>query len=940
MRESLFRPCEHIQMEASDLKLVGLLGANLRYLDEQYELQQKSPSAVEPSFAALLDSGDAAFSAEGPTQVGGTVVSPGDQGETLPYRVQNLVAAYRRYGHLAAQMDPLGLAVPEGSPALSPAAHGISDADLAKPVRGVAVAGLPAGSTVGSIINHLRAVYCQSIGAEVTHVDDPVRRQFFLDRLEGRVNRFSASRDEQIHILKRLVDAEVLEQFLHTKYVGAKRFSLEGGQTLIPLLDYLFQLAGERGVSQIVIGMAHRGRLNVLANLLGKSPRQLFAEFEDIQAETVMGSGDVKYHMGYSTDVVNRNGKNQHLSLAFNPSHLEAVNPVVIGRVRAKQQRVSDERRQTALGVLVHGDAAFAGQGLVTETLSMSGLPAYHTGGTFHVIVNNQIGFTTDPSDSRFTRYCTDIAKLLQTPILHVNGHDPEAVIHAVELLLEYQREYGCDVILDMVCYRRYGHNESDEPGFTQPLMYQRIEKLSSVRSLYAQSLADRSVLPIADADAMVQRKQAELELELAAAKSAVQRPIVNAGDGVWRPYRGGPDSSVEDTDTRVPMQTLALLAERLSTVPKDFSPHPKIERLLSQRAAMGRGEHGLDWGMGEQLAFGSLILEGVMVRLTGQDSRRGTFSQRHAVLTSYKTGERYTPLCNLTSDPTKQGVFQVYDSLLSEAAVLGFEYGFSLDYPDALVLWEAQFGDFVNGAQVIIDQFISSAEDKWRRLSGLTMLLPHGYEGQGPEHSSARFERFLQLCAEDNLQVVYPTSPAQYFHLLRRQVKRPWRKPLVVMSPKSLLRHPAATSTLAELAEGQFQCVIGDSSVDSSMVTRVMLCTGKVYYELVEERKRRGDTQTALCRIEQLYPFRASELTQVLSKFAGARELIWVQEEPANMGAQSFVAPRLTAILPAGVKLRFASRVESASPATGSYKAHVLEHKKLMEEAFAAPSP
>ena len=542
MRES--RPCEHIQMEASDLKLVGLLGANLRYLDEQYELQQKSPSAVEPSFAALLDSGDAAFSDEGTAQVGGTGTSLGDQGETLPYRVQNLVAAYRRYGHLAAQMDPLGLAVPEGSPALDPATHGISDADLAKPVRGVAVAGLPAGSTVGAILSHLRAVYCQSIGAEVTHVDDPVRRKFMLDRLEGRANRFAQSRDEQIHILKRLGDAEVLEQFLHTKYVGAKRFSLEGGQTLIPLLDYMFQLSGARGVSQIVIGMAHRGRLNVLANLLGKSPRQLFAEFEDIQAETVMGSGDVKYHMGYSTDVVNRNGQSQHLSLAFNPSHLEAVNPVVVGRVRAKQQRISDDKRCSVLGVLVHGDAAFAGQGLVTETLSLSGLPAYCTGGTFHVIVNNQIGFTTDPSDSRFTRYCTDIAKLLQTPILHVNGHDPEAVIHAVELLLEYQHEFGCDVILDMVCYRRYGHNESDEPGFTQPLMYQRIEKLSSVRSLYAQSLANRSVLPIAEADAMVQRKQAELELELAAAKSAVQRPVVNAGDGVWRPYRGRPSAS------------------------------------------------------------------------------------------------------------------------------------------------------------------------------------------------------------------------------------------------------------------------------------------------------------------------------------------------------------------------------------------------------------
>lgn len=926
-------------MQASDLQLVGLLGANLRYLDEQYELSQKSPAAVEPSFAALLQSGEVATDESASTTPTGSTATA-TPGETLPYRVLSLIAAYRRYGHLAARLDPLDLTEPEGNPELDPSFHQLTVADLDKPVRGIRVAGVPDGSTVGTIIAHLRTVYSGSIGAEIMHIDDTTRRQFILDRLEGRKNRFAHSRDEQIHILRRLADAEILEQFLHTKYVGAKRFSLEGGQTLIPLLDYLFQLAGDRGVSQGLIGMAHRGRLNVLSNLLGKQPRQLFAEFEDIQAETVMGSGDVKYHMGYSTEFTTRGGHTLHLSLAFNPSHLEAVNPVVVGRVRAKQQRLGDVERRQVLGVLVHGDAAFAGQGLVTETLALSGLPAYETGGTFHVIVNNQIGFTTDPSDSRSTRYCTDVAKLLPTPILHVNGHDPEAVVHAVELLLDYQREFGCDVVLDLVCYRRYGHNESDEPGFTQPLMYQRIEKLASVRALYAKSLAERGVLPQSEADAMVARKQAELELELAAAKSASERPTVNAGDGVWRGYQGGPDHTVEDTETKISRSDLARIAERLSTVPKDFTPHPKIERLLHLRAAMGRGEQALDWGMAEQLAFGSLLLEGVMVRLTGQDSRRGTFSQRHAVLTSYRTGERFTPLCHLTDDPSQQGVFQVYDSLLSEAAVLGLEYGFSLDYPDALVMWEAQFGDFVNGAQVILDQFISSAEDKWRRLSGLTMLLPHGYEGQGPEHSSARFERFLQLCAEDNLQVVYPTSPAQYFHLLRRQVKRPWRKPLVVMSPKSLLRHPAATSTLSELSEGRFQCVIGDSKVTGSQVHRVMLCAGKIYYDLVDERKRRADAETALCRIEQLYPFRAGELSSLLAQFPAAREVVWVQEEPANMGAQSFIAPRLSALLPSGVTLRFASRVESASPATGSYKAHVLEHKKLMEEAFATPIP
>ena len=923
-------------MNASDLKLVGLLGANLRYLDEQYELSQTSPSEVEPSFAALLDSGDASFFA---SQTGATAPKQtSGHADTLPYRVQSLVAAFRRYGHLAAQLDPLGLITPVGNPELDPSAHGLGPDDLQRPVHGLTLAGIPDGSTVSAIVDHLKTVYSSSIGAEVMHIDDPRRRQFVLDRLEGQTNRFSHSRDEQIHILRRLADAEILEQFLHTKYVGAKRFSLEGGQTLIPLLDYLFQLAGERGLSQAVIGMAHRGRLNVLVNLLGKQPRLLFAEFEDIQAETVMGSGDVKYHMGYSTEFVTRSGQNIHLSLAFNPSHLEAVNPVVVGRVRAKQQRLHDSERSKVLGVLVHGDAAFAGQGLVTETLSLSGLPAYQTGGTFHVIVNNQIGFTTDPSDSRSTRYCTDVAKLLQAPILHVNGHDPEAVIHAVEILLDYQRQFGCDVVLDMVCYRRYGHNESDEPGFTQPLMYQRIDQLSSVRSLYAQSLAKRGVLPQSEADAMVQRKQAELELELVAAKSASERPVVNAGDGVWRGYRGGPDVSVPDADTSVSQADLADLAQRLSTVPAGFSAHPKIERLLQLRAAMGRGEQGLDWGMAELLAFGSLLREGTLVRLTGQDSRRGTFSQRHAVLTSYKTGEKFTPLCHLSSKLGSVGEFQVHDSLLSEAAVLGFEYGFSLDYPDALVLWEAQFGDFVNGAQVILDQFISSAEDKWRRLSGLTMLLPHGYEGQGPEHSSARFERFLQLCAEDNWQVTYPTTPAQYFHLLRRQVKRPWRKPLVVMSPKSLLRHPAATSPISELSQGGFQCVLQDTKVSADKVQRIMLCTGKIYYDLVDERKRRSDGQTAICRIEQLYPFRVPDISALLVQYPSAREMIWVQEEPANMGAQSFVAPRLLALLPANVQLRFASRVESASPATGSYKAHVLEHKKLMDEAFATP--
>jgi 2-oxoglutarate dehydrogenase E1 component len=931
-------------MEESDFKLVSLLSANLRYLEEQEERLKNAPSTVEPSFAALLQgkplptSSSSLESLRAAAQAKTVVPAAASLGhDTLPYRVQNLVAAFRRYGHLGAQLDPLGLATPEKTPELEPHTHGLRAEELELPVSPVSVGGVSDGTTLRNVLSHVHSVYQSSIGAEVMHIDDARRRAFLLDALETRANRFRKDRAEQLHILRRLADSELLEQFLHTKYVGAKRFSLEGGQTLIPLLDGLFQKAGDDGVTQAVLGMAHRGRLNVLVNLLAKKPRLLFAEFEDIQAETVMGQGDVKYHMGYSNEFVTKTGRSLHLSLSFNPSHLEAVNPVVAGRVRAKQQRLADKNRKQVLGVLIHGDAAFAGQGLVMETLAMSGLDAYQTGGTFHVICNNQIGFTTDPSDSRSTRYCTDVAKLLDAPILHVNAHDPEAVLHAMEILFDYQRAFSRDVFLDLVCYRRYGHNESDEPSFTQPLMYQRIEQMPTVRSLYAQHLIKRNVLSLSEAESMVKQIQTYLELELAAAKTAIERPRVEAGDGVWRGYLGGMDDTVPDVDTSVPKEQLQYLSASLSSVPASFRPHAKIERMLHIRSAMGQGVQPLDFGMAELLAFGSILLEGNLVRLVGQDSRRGTFSQRHAVFTDCKTGKRWTPLAHLAplSQTTKPGEFQVFDSLLSEAAALGFEYGFSLDCPDALVLWEAQFGDFVNGAQVILDQFVSSAEDKWRRLSGLVMLLPHGFEGQGPEHSSARFERFLQLCAEDNVQVAYPTTPAQHFHLLRRQMKRLWRKPLVVMTPKSLLRHPLATSQLSDLFAGGFQRVIADTSIPENAVTRVMLCTGKVYYDLLEERRKRGDQKTALCRIEQLYPFRASELSALLLRYAAAREYVWVQEEPANMGAQWFVAPRLSALLPASTRLRFASRAESASPATGSHKAHVLEHKKLMQDAF-----
>jgi 2-oxoglutarate dehydrogenase E1 component len=791
--------------------------------------------------------------------------------------------------------------------------------------------------SLAQLTDRLKRTYADKLGVEFAHITDPEKRQFLTDFLESSTpaSRRSGQRDAQMRILDRLTEAEVLEQFLHTKYVGAKRFSLEGGKALVPLLDFLFQFSGTHGVHEIILGMAHRGRLNVLANLMGKSPRLIFAEFDDLDPLSVMGSGDVKYHMGHSTDYVSPSGERIHLSLAFNPSHLEAVDPVVLGRVRAKQRRHGDTGRARVMGVLIHGDAAFAGQGLVAETLNMSGLDGYKTGGTLHIVVNNQIGFTTNPRDSRSTHYCTDIAKMLEVPIFHVNGSYPEHVVYVAELAAAYRKQFQSDVIIDLVCFRRYGHNETDEPAFTQPLMYQQVERQPSERQLYSQSLVERAVITEADVSALIAKKTAWLEDELRAARTRSERPHPEWMTGVWVGYHGGADEHTPDADTTVPLARLQDLSRKITTLPPQFTPSPKIERLLGQRAAMGRGEQALDWGMGEHLAFASLLADKVLVRGSGQDSRRGTFSHRHAVIHDRLTGERYTPLANLTTDAKQQGLFAIYDSLLSEAAVLGFEYGYSLDYPDGLVIWEAQFGDFVNGAQVILDQFVSSAEDKWRRLSSLVLLLPHGYEGQGPEHSSARFERFLQLCAEDNMQVVYPTTPAQFFHLLRRQVIRPWRKPLVVMSPKSLLRHPLATSPIGDLATGRFHCVLGDPSIDPQAVTRIMLCTGKVYYELFEARKKRGDTRTAIVRIEQLYPLRLNELRAELSVFPHAQEIMWVQEEPANMGARNFIVPRLQP-LSVGRRFRAVSRVESASPATGSHKAHVHEQQSLIENAFA----
>jgi 2-oxoglutarate dehydrogenase E1 component len=641
----------------------------------------------------------------------------------------------------------------------------------------------------------------------------------------------------------------------------------------------------------------------------------------------MFGGGDVKYHLGFSSDRKTRVGDTLHMSLAFNPSHLEAVDPVVVGRVRAKQRRKRDKQHERVLGVLVHGDAAFAGQGLVAEVLNLSDLHGYRSGGTVHVIVNNQIGFTTLPEASRSTYYCTDVAKMIQVPIFHVNGEDPDAVAQVVRVAMEYRKTFRCDVIIDLFCYRKYGHNEADEPAFTQPALYQKIERRPTARQIYAKRLVEEGVISQAEADAVVERHHQFLSSEFARKRA---RPTVSALRGIWVGYLGGPDAGVPDVDTGVAKETLHLITERMTTLPEGFHAHSKIQRLLTARRQMGMGEQPIDWGMGEALAFGSLVIDGKLVRLSGQDSRRGTFSQRHAVIVDQNTQEEYIALARIRDE---QAFFRIYDSPLSEAAVLGFEFGYSLDYPDGLVMWEAQFGDFVNGAQVIIDQFLTSSEDKWKRLSGLVMLLPHGFEGQGPEHSSARFERFLEAAAEDNIQVCCPTTPAQYFHLLRRQVIRRWRKPLIVMTPKSLLRLPAARSSLEQLTTGRFQRVLADPTPPAE-ANRVLLCTGKIFYDLDEERKRRKDDKTAILRLEQLYPLSDAQLARALDNYANAEELVWVQEEPANMGAHRYIFVRLLQ-LAAHPAVRAGRGAESASPATGSSKAHALEQDELVKRAF-----
>ncbi len=846
-------------------------------------------------------------------------------------RVDQLVRAYRVRGHMAAQLDPLGR--PRSSqPELDPEHYGFTEGDLDRTFSTRTIGG-PDTLTLRGIVERLRNTYCRRIGVQFMHIDDVRVRTWLQERMESSQNRLTLTRPEQLRILTKLTDATVFEEFIHKRFQGSKSFSLEGAESLIPLLDLAIERSGEQGIAEIVLGMAHRGRLNVLANILGKSPQQIFREFADIDPELHLGHGDVKYHLGYSNDWVTTAGAKVHLSLCFNPSHLEFVNPVVQGRVRAKQDRFGDLLRERAMGIIIHGDAAFAGEGVVQESLNLSQLAGYATGGTLHIVVNNQIGFTTNPHEARSCTYATDPAKMLQIPIFHVNGEDPESVAQVVRLAMDFRRAFGRDVVIDMYCYRLFGHNEQDEPEFTQPRMYQAIHARKSVRDGYLEHLLQLGGVTQEEAERISHQRRELLEQELNVARSDKFVHRADGLQGLWKGYRGGPESQTPDVDTGLPVDQLSDLLLRQLDLPADFHPHGRLEKMfLHARREMAQGARPLDWSAAESLAFASLVTTGTRVRLSGQDSGRGTFSHRHCVLHDSTDGHTFIPLANLSVD---QAPFEVYNSPLSEIAVMGFDYGYSLDCPDGLVLWEAQFGDFANVAQVIIDQFIVSAEDKWKRLSGLVLLLPHGFEGQGPEHSSARLERFLTLAAEDNIQVCCPTTPAQYFHLLRRQVLRPWRKPLVVMTPKWLLRYNQAVSTLEELSTGTYRRVLPDIDPYRMDVERVLLCSGKVYYELYQERERLERHRVSIVRLEQLYPLPTDELQETLARVGDGVPVVWVQDEPENMGAWRYLrvhwGERLFGRLPfSGVY-----RPASASPATGSHSSHKLEQSRLLASAF-----
>lgn len=931
-----------------------LFGGNAPYVEELYEAYLQNPASVPDNWRAYFDAMQnvpavdgsngrdiahapivASFAErakQGPIR---TIVASADSdmGRKRVAATQ-LIAAYRNIGSHWADLDPLKRQERPPLPDLDPAFYGFSEADLDIVFNASNTYFGKESMSLRELLNNLRETYCGTIGFEFMYVSDQAQKRWWQERLETTRSKPVFTLEKKKHILDRLTAAEGLERFLHTKYVGQKRFSLEGGESFIAAMDELIQHAGSKGVQEIVIGMAHRGRLNVLVNTLGKMPADLFAEFEGKHVDD-LPAGDVKYHKGFSSDVSTEGGP-IHLSLAFNPSHLEIVNPVVEGSAKARQERRGAVGNMEVLPVQVHGDAAFAGQGVVMETLNLAQTRGYGTGGTMHIVINNQIGFTTsDPRDARSTLYCTDVVKMIEAPVLHVNGDDPEAVVYAMQLAVDFRMEFKKDVVVDIICFRKLGHNEQDTPAVTQPLMYKKIAQHPGTRKLYADKLAAQNLVPAEFGDEKVKEYRAAMD----AGKHTADPVLSNFKNKFavdWMPFLNR--KWTDAADTAVPVTELKRLAERITAIPEHLKLHPLVEKVVKDRANMGRGDQPLDWGMGEHLAFASLVASGYPVRITGQDAGRGTFTHRHAVLHD-QNRERwdagsYVPLQNVSEN---QAPFTVIDSVLSEEAVLGFEYGYSTAEPNALVIWEAQFGDFVNGAQVVIDQFISSGEVKWGRASGLTLMLPHGYEGQGPEHSSARIERFLQLCADHNMQVCQPTTPAQIFHLLRRQMIRLFRKPLVIMTPKSLLRNKDAVSPLSDLAKGHFETVIGDhEELNPGKVKRVIMCSGKVYYDLVNTRKEREANDTAIIRLEQLYPFPHKALAAELKKYPNANEILWCQDEPQNQGAWFFVQHYIMENMTDGQKLGYAGRPASASPAVGYYAKHNEQQKALLDAAFA----
>jgi 2-oxoglutarate dehydrogenase E1 component len=931
-------------------KFSYLKSTNAAYIDELFALYNQDPQSVDPSwqyfFEGLELGTDVETSTVTPSIDGKPVsttpapVAPTNLGVDFAgeAKVAELILAYREQGKLLAQINPL-VPAPANHPLLELSRFGLNTSDLSKSFAAGRLIGLGTAK-LNDILVRLKETYCGSIGVEYTQIQDRTEREWLQSRMESSKNRDTIAPETRKFILKRITESETFERFLHTRYVAQKRFSVEGGEAVIPSLDCMIETAAELGAEEIVIGMAHRGRLNVLTHIFGKKPEYIFTQFEGAyKIDPAAGEGDVKYHMGYSADVSTRNNKQVHLSLAFNPSHLEFVDAVIEGTTRAKQFLRKDQARSKVIPIAIHGDAAYAGQGVCYETLNMSQLSGYKTGGTLHIVINNQVGFTTSPQDSRSSTYCTDLAKVLDAPVFHVNGDDAEAVWYVSKLCMEYRQKFNKDIFIDLICYRKHGHNEGDEPLFTQPVLYKKIKAHGSPREVYANQLIAANVMTTEQTQALVQEVMDKLSRAQAITKAEAPSPTISTLEGQWKNLKKG---SAEDfykaVNTAIDEKTIQELAKRLNQIPSGFKINPKLTRFFDNRLKALEEGKGIDWGNGEALAYASLLIEGHPVRLSGQDAERGTFTHRHSVLYDFETGETYTPLNQLREG---QAPYMVHNSHLSETAVMGFEYGYSLADPNALTIWEAQFGDFANGAQVIIDQFLSASESKWQRMSGLTLLLPHGYEGQGPEHSSARLERFLQLCGKYNMAVCNLTTPAQIFHGLRRQVKRNFRKPLVIMSPKSLLRHPMAVSQIQDFTQGKFEEVLDDTSItDANQVKKIILCSGKVYYDLLSEKTAKKLADIAIIRIEQIYPWPEAKLAQILGKYPKA-SIIWAQEEPRNMGAWSFVFNTWSGGFDffqekAGNRpIQYVGREICASPAVGSHKLHEHEQEALIQKAL-----